>query len=92
MVPCLLGVAQAGARKGYAPGPGVVVQVGDTVSIGDPLVVLESMKMEVPVPSLENARVLHVFAKEGQTIAAGEPLVVLGPNSTGETDSSRADR
>jgi acetyl-CoA carboxylase biotin carboxyl carrier protein len=50
---------------------------GDAVSAGDVLVILESMKMEMPVEAPEGGKVAEVRCKEGQAVAEGDVLVVL---------------
>ena len=49
----------------------------DAVSAGDVLVILESMKMEMPVEAPEDGKVAEVRCKEGQPVSEGEVLVVL---------------
>ena len=51
--------------------------VGDQVSEGDVVVVLESMKMEMPVESEEEGVVEEILVKEGQAVTEGAPLVRL---------------
>ena len=53
------------------------VQVGDSVRRGDPLVVLESMKMEIAVFAPCDAVVSQVLLSPGNRVAAGQALVVL---------------
>jgi biotin carboxyl carrier protein len=61
--------------------PGRVLAVtcapGDHVSAGEPLVVLEAMKMEHPVTAPYEARVVAVHCAAGDQIAAGVELVLL---------------
>jgi acetyl-CoA carboxylase biotin carboxyl carrier protein len=60
---------------------GVVFQitttVGDTVAAGDAVVVLESMKMEIPVEAPRTGMVREIRVKEGQTVQEGETVAVL---------------
>ena len=56
----------------------VEVQVGDRVEEGDTVVILESMKMEMPVEAVEDGEVREVLVEEGQAVAEGAPLVILG--------------
>lgn len=56
----------------------IEVKVGDTVKAGDTLVILESMKMEMPVESTEDGTVKEIRCKEAQAVNEGEVLVVLG--------------
>ena len=55
----------------------VVVAVGDPVDVGDTLVILESMKMEMPVESPVDGRVKEIRVKEGQAVAEGDVLAVV---------------
>lgn len=55
----------------------VKAQVGDTVAEGQVLVILESMKMEMPVEAPEAGEVVDVSAVEGQSVEEGDLLVRL---------------
>jgi len=52
-------------------------KVGDDVSEGDTLVILESMKMEMPVEAEDDGKVAEVRCEEGQSVSEGDVLVVL---------------
>ena len=52
--------------------------VGDAVAEGDTVVVLESMKMEMPVEAEDAGTVRAIHVAEGQTVREGEALVTLG--------------
>ena len=60
---------------------GVVFQVtarpGDTVQSGDPVIVLESMKMEIPVEAPRAGAVKEIRVQEGQTVQEGETVAIL---------------
>ncbi|QRK04177.1 biotin/lipoyl-binding carrier protein [Archangium violaceum] len=56
----------------------IEVQVGQAVSAGDTLVILESMKMEMPVEAPESGTVKEIRCKESQPVNEGDVLVVLG--------------
>jgi acetyl-CoA carboxylase biotin carboxyl carrier protein len=56
----------------------IEVKVGQTVSAGDTLVILESMKMEMPVEATEGGTVKEIRCKEAQPVNEGDVLVVLG--------------
>jgi acetyl-CoA carboxylase biotin carboxyl carrier protein len=51
--------------------------VGDTVEEGDTVVILESMKMEMPVEAEDEGRVTEILCQEGQSVSEGDALVVL---------------
>ena len=55
----------------------VEVAVGDRVEEGDTVVILESMKMEMPVEAEDDGTVAQVLVEEGQAVAEGDALVVL---------------
>ena len=55
----------------------IQVAVGDTVSDGDEVVILESMKMEIPVESEDDGVVKEIICEEGQSVTEGDGLVVL---------------
>ena len=55
----------------------VEVEVGDTVEEGDTVVILESMKMEMPVEAEDTGTVSAIHVAEGQAVREGEPLVTL---------------
>jgi biotin carboxyl carrier protein len=55
----------------------VVVAPGDTVEQGDPLVILESMKMEIPVESPAGGIVKDVRVQEGGVVQEGDVIAVV---------------
>ncbi|MGO9899983.1 MAG: acetyl-CoA carboxylase biotin carboxyl carrier protein subunit [Solirubrobacteraceae bacterium] len=55
----------------------IEVDVGDSVQEGDTVVVLESMKMEMPVEADDPGVVKEICCREGQAVAEGDTLVVL---------------
>ena len=60
---------------------GTVVKIekkpGDVVGPGDAVVILESMKMEMPLEATSAGTVKEIRCQEGQPVAEGEVLVVL---------------
>ena len=55
----------------------IEVKVGDDVSEGDTVVILESMKMEMPVEAEDDGKVAEIKCEEGQSVSEGDVLVVL---------------
>ena len=55
----------------------VEVQVGDRIEEGDTIVILESMKMEMPVEAEDEGTVSEIRCEEGQAVNEGDVLVVL---------------
>ena len=64
-----------------APLPGVIteikVSVGDTVSAGDTVVVLEAMKMANNIEAEKSGKVTAVCVKQGESVMEDIPLVVI---------------
>lgn len=50
----------------------IVVKVGDVVSQGQELMILESMKMEIPVEAPCNGTVIALHTKEGDAVDDGQ--------------------
>ncbi len=56
----------------------VDVREGEAVQAGQVLMVLESMKMEIPVTALRAGTVLKLLVEEGGPVAEGQDVVVIG--------------
>jgi acetyl-CoA carboxylase biotin carboxyl carrier protein len=60
---------------------GTVIKVekkpGEAVRAGEPVVILESMKMEMPVEATADGRVTEVRCTEGQPVSEGDVLAVI---------------
>ncbi len=74
-------VATGGGQVLKAPMPGRVTHVavtrGATVSPGDPLVVIEAMKMENEFKASTSGTVVDIRVEAGQTVNAGDVLIVI---------------
>jgi urea carboxylase len=55
----------------------VNVSVGAQVAAGDTLMVIEAMKMEVPIAAEHAAEVIEVHTARGRTVESGETVLVL---------------
>jgi acetyl-CoA carboxylase biotin carboxyl carrier protein len=55
----------------------IEVEVGDSIEEGDTVVILESMKMEMPVEAEDPGVVKEILCEEGQAVNEGDTLVVL---------------
>jgi urea carboxylase len=70
-----------GARVVASHVPGnvwkVMVEPGQAVKAGDPLVIIESMKMELSVTAPEDGVVLQLLCREASAVSAGQDLLVL---------------
>lgn len=65
-----------------SPMPGTVVKLmaaqGDKVSKGQPILVLEAMKMENEITAAKDGVLSELRVAEGQTVAGGEILFIIG--------------
>lgn len=68
-------------ESAYAPMPGqvlkILVEAGQQVSAGDPLVILEAMKMEQTLRAASDGVVEAVLVKQGDVVAPGDTLVEI---------------
>jgi acetyl-CoA carboxylase biotin carboxyl carrier protein len=55
----------------------IVARPGDAVAEGDAVIVLESMKMEIPVEAPRAGSLREIRVQEGQTVQEGETVAVL---------------
>ena len=55
----------------------IEVAIGDSVAEDDPLIVLESMKMEIPLLSPRAGVVREILVAEGDPIGEGDVAVIL---------------
>ncbi len=55
----------------------VNVNVGDQVEEGDEIVILEAMKMEMPIPSPTSGTVKEIKVKEGDNVEAEQVIAVI---------------
>lgn len=55
----------------------IVAREGDQVGPGDTLVVLETMKMEIPVNAPVHGHVSRILVTEGQIVQEGDPVVEI---------------
>ena len=55
----------------------VVVKKGDSVQAGDPLVILESMKMEIPVEAPADGTVREIKVEEGGVVQEDDVIAVI---------------
>lgn len=55
----------------------VVVSPGQVVQVGDEIVILESMKMEIPVLAEHDGVVAELRVSEGQSVSEGDVIAVI---------------
>ncbi len=56
----------------------VLVDAGGTVQRGQPLIVLEAMKMEIKIAAPRDGRVTKVLVQQGQIVDRGQQLIEIG--------------
>ena len=69
----------SGHVKALMPGKilKVLVNIGDSVSVGTPLLIIESMKMEIPINSNYKGKIKEILVKEGDMIDEDEIVIIL---------------
>jgi acetyl-CoA carboxylase biotin carboxyl carrier protein len=60
------------------PGAESFVKVGDTVTAGQTLMIIEAMKTMNPIPAPKAGRIVEILVEDGQPVEFGEPLAVIG--------------
>lgn len=74
--------AAAGETIVNSPLPGVVLSinknVGDAVSKGDTVMILEAMKMENNIEATTSGKIVKFLAQKGDSVLEGAPLFVIG--------------
>jgi acetyl-CoA carboxylase biotin carboxyl carrier protein len=55
----------------------IVVAVGQTVEEDDTLMILESMKMEIPITAPTSGTVAQILVAEGQVVQEGQTVAIL---------------
>ncbi len=65
-----------------APMPGDIIQIhvkeGQIVKAGDPLCVLDAMKMKNTIHAPQDGKIAEIFVDEGQSVEYGVPLFMMG--------------
>jgi acetyl-CoA carboxylase biotin carboxyl carrier protein len=64
--------------RAASPGAKAFVEVGDTVQAGDPLCIIEAMKLMNEIEADKSGVVKQILAENGQPVEFGQPLVVIG--------------
>ena len=55
----------------------IPVEVGEEIEEGDTLVIIESMKMEMPIEADDDGKVIEIVAKEGQPVNEGDVILIV---------------
>jgi acetyl-CoA carboxylase biotin carboxyl carrier protein len=60
------------------PGAAPFVSVGDTVTAGQTMMIIEAMKTMNPIPAPKAGKIVAILVEDGQPVEFGEPLAVIG--------------
>ena len=63
--------------RSSSPGAKVFVDVGDTVKEGDPVCIIEAMKIMNEIEADAGGKVLRILCENGQPVEFGQPLFIL---------------
>ena len=55
----------------------IMAEVGDRLEAGKTVMILESMKMEIPVLVEDPGAVVEILVKEGESVVEGQPVAVI---------------
>lgn len=64
--------------RAAAPGTASFVEVGDEVQVGDPLCIIEAMKLMNEIEADQAGIVKAILVENGQAVEYGQPLVIIG--------------
>ena len=64
--------------RSAAPGAKPFVEIGDTVQTGDPLCIIEAMKLMNEIEADQSGTVKAILVENGQPVEYGQPLIVIG--------------
>jgi acetyl-CoA carboxylase biotin carboxyl carrier protein len=64
--------------RAASPGTKAFVEVGDEVKVGDPLCIIEAMKLMNEIEADRAGVVKAILVENGQPVEYGQPLVVIG--------------
>jgi acetyl-CoA carboxylase biotin carboxyl carrier protein len=64
--------------RSASPGAKPFVEVGDAVQIGDPLCIIEAMKLMNEIEADQAGTVKAILIENGQPVEYGQPLIVIG--------------
>lgn len=59
------------------PGAPAFVKVGDTISIGQTLLIIEAMKVMNPIKALKAGKIIQILFQDAQPVEYGEPLLII---------------
>jgi acetyl-CoA carboxylase biotin carboxyl carrier protein len=59
------------------PGAAAFIKVGDTVTEGQTVLIIEAMKTFNPIPAPRAGKIVQILVTDGQPVEFGEPLLIL---------------
>ena len=65
------------AYRAPEPGARPFCDVGDTVKVGQTLLIVEAMKTMNAIPATKAGKVTHVLIEDGMPVEFGQPLVIV---------------
>ncbi|MDR1846906.1 MAG: acetyl-CoA carboxylase biotin carboxyl carrier protein subunit [Bacteroidales bacterium] len=75
-------VPSSGGSAMKSPLPGIILdikcKVGDSVKVGQPVLILEAMKMENAIAADRDGVIVEIKVAKGVTVLEGEDLIVIG--------------
>ncbi len=60
------------------PGAAPFVRVGEMVTEGQTLLIVEAMKTMNPIPAPRAGRILEMLVADGEAVEFGSPLAIIG--------------
>lgn len=69
----MVGTAYMSSEPSASP----FVKVGDAVSVGQTLMIIEAMKVMNPIKAAHAGKITQILAKDGHPVEFGEPLMVI---------------
>ncbi len=55
----------------------ILVKAGDDIGAEEPVIILESMKMEIPVLAMDGGKVVEILVKEGEAVSEGQTVAIV---------------
>lgn len=64
--------------RSASPGAKAFIEIGDSVQVGDPLCIIEAMKLMNEIEADRAGVIKAILAENGQAVEYGQPLVIIG--------------
>ncbi len=76
-------------RRAVAKGRPPLIMVGNHIKPGDPLAVVECMKIPTDVVSYASGEIKEILVEDGQAVEYGQPLFSIVPNGNGHSNGAQ---